>query len=99
MFVRKGGEREERESRLRLAEQYQATSDAVARIAARVFGGKHPPRLKTPWYLETPGAATGGLTPETGLDDAIMGFARRTGRTVTRDDAGVHITATSRRIH
>lgn len=61
-----------------MAETYQATHDAVQRIVARAIS-KRPPRFATPWYLEaeTSGVSR-GLTPETGLDEAIMSFGRRT---------------------
>lgn len=73
---------------MRLAELYQATTDSVSRIVARALM-KRPPRFRDPWYLEPEvGARPRGLTPETGLDEAIMGMARRSGRTVSTSEAG-----------
>lgn len=76
-----------------MAETYQATRDAVHRVVAPIVS-KRPPRFRDPWYLEPEkGAARRtGLTPETGLDEAIVGFARRTGRTMTMDDRGSLVT-------
>jgi hypothetical protein len=87
---------------VRLAEQYQATRDAVGRIVARAFARKgHVPRIRDPWYLEPEGdERPRGLTPETGLDEAIAGFARATGReTVPLPDGGMMVGAPARRAH
>lgn len=79
---------------MRLAETYQATKDAVERVAARALM-RRPPRMRDPWYLvpET-GSAPAGLTPETGLDDAIAGFAARTGRRLETTPTGTVRTST-----
>ena len=85
---------------MRLAETYQATSDAVARVLARALS-KHPPRSRDPWYLR-PDDETKvlGLTPETGLDDAIARFAARTGRSAEAlDDGTVRYETATRRLH
>lgn len=86
---------------MRLAETYQATTDAVSRVAARALM-KRPPRMRDPWYLEPEkGARPAGLTPETGLDEAIVAFGHRTGRSVqTTPTGGLRLAETGvRRLH
>lgn len=74
---------------MRLAETYQATTDAVTRIVARALM-KRPPRFRDPWYLlpEAGSERPSGLTPETGLDEAIAGLATRTGRRMVSSPTG-----------
>lgn len=84
---------------MRLAEQFQATTDAVSRVVARALS-KRPPRVKAPWYLEPEGGPAPGLTPETGLDEAILRLGQRTGRVVERTPEGnVSIATFSPRVH
>jgi hypothetical protein len=85
---------------LRLAETYQATTDAVSRVMARALS-KRAPRSRDPWYLRPDSeTAVQGLTPETGLDEAIFRFASRTGRTPTAlEDGTVRFANEGRRVH
>lgn len=86
---------------MRLAESYQATSDAMVRVLSRVLS-KRPPRIRDPWYLEPEKGSVRarGLTPETGLDDAIFRLAKRTGRSVgVGPTGGVLIGDAPRRVH
>lgn len=83
---------------MRLAETYQATRDALERVAARALM-KRPPRERAPWYLVPEGgSAPAGLTPETGLDDAIGTFASRTGRRLEATPTGIRTSVPSRRL-
>lgn len=83
-----------------MAEIYQASRDAFAAVMHAMYG-KRGTRSPTPWYLALEGKTkpAGGLTPETGLDEAIFRLARKTGRQAVQEGANVVFRDTNRRIN
>ena len=60
--------------------------------------GKRGTRIPVPWYLAADSKAP-GLTPETGLDEAIYRIARKTGREAVHEGGSVVFRDIVRRVN
>lgn len=98
MCYGKAQERDARDARERLAEIYQASRDAYRAVMISMHG-KRGTRIPVPWYLAADKARATGLTPETGLDEAIFRMARKTGRQAVQEGPNVVFRDTNRRVN